>query len=479
MSKPRGVLVGDHGGEDVLLIPEVAQTSAFSCGAAALLAVLEYWGASKPNEREEALRGALSTTKEYGTDAREMERLARARGLEAHLDHGLDYDMLRSMVREGWTIITEIQAWDGPKVREGPGAERDAGHYVVVMGCDGERVFVMDPALRDGDSKAGPTQYGWVPAEEFERAWLDDIGRHGVGVVIQGKFGARGARGPVPANLARTQTGREQPLVSERYAGYETMDEYPLLAGPYAEDAHARQVPMRIAERIEALRERTGPDGWVDMIWRPDNPRRHAVRKLIEACGDAPGRGPTCARCGQWYVGDKAHDCRPDVALTVHFSMADFGRAEKVRDSLGLGFDSGAGGGTRDWQFEMLDARDRQRIVDAMLAADIPFAVRFQHNKHLASCEWDGTPTARAASFRPTKPPGSTIEATNPNSTPAGKRALKLTKIAQKADDQTGREDDRHTTTLQKIDQAEQDATRNAFIREGRPQGFLINKKES
>lgn len=188
---------------DVLLVPEVAQTSNFSCGAATLMALLRYWGVAKDGETEEKLRGPLMTDTQNGTDPSQMTRLARERGLDSHLDAGLNLDMLASLVREGWTVIVEIQAIPSD-VRDGVEAEKNGGHYVVVLGMDGSRVTVMDPAFR-----AREGNYGWMDAEEFEGAWLDDTALRGVGVVVRSKTGAPGLRGPLPKEPNHVDLGRE------------------------------------------------------------------------------------------------------------------------------------------------------------------------------------------------------------------------------------------------------------------------------
>jgi hypothetical protein len=79
----------------------------------------------------------------------------------------------------------------------------------------------------------------------------------------------------------------------------------------------------------------------------------------------------TCEKCGQWYVGFAPHDCRPDVPKYLSCPLVDADTWDRIRDvenwliEQGITFDTGTGFGARDWQFEMLDAVDRLKVIAA------------------------------------------------------------------------------------------------------------------
>jgi hypothetical protein len=116
----------------------------------------------------------------------------------------------------------------------------------------------------------------------------------------------------------------------------------------------------------------------------PDNMARARVRRLYEV---DQGERPSCEACGQWYVGRVRHECDPSAPLQVSYKLTkdNWNRAEAVRDRLGLSFDSGAGGGVRDWQFEMLSAKDRHAVAEALASARVPHNLRFQGGRVVAA----------------------------------------------------------------------------------------------
>src|SRR5512136_265710 len=67
-------------------VPDVRQSTGYTCGAAALQAVLAYWGTS---EREDRLAARLNSTPERGTHPLDIVRVAREFGLSAELREGL------------------------------------------------------------------------------------------------------------------------------------------------------------------------------------------------------------------------------------------------------------------------------------------------------------------------------------------------------------------------------------------------------
>jgi predicted double-glycine peptidase len=142
-------------------IPDVRQSTGYTCGAAALQAVLAYWGTS---EREDRLAARLRSTPEAGTHPDEIIRVAREFGLTAELREGLDLSDLESALAAGTSVIVDLQAW-----RENtsiPWTETwDDGHYMVLLSTDAENLYFEDPSL------LGPR--GVIPRAEFVDRWHD------------------------------------------------------------------------------------------------------------------------------------------------------------------------------------------------------------------------------------------------------------------------------------------------------------------
>jgi predicted double-glycine peptidase len=125
-----------------LALPDVRQSTSHTCSAAALLAVLAYYGI---DAREDRLSQALGATPEAGAPPQAIVRVARAHGLTAQLREGLTVDDLARETRAGRPVLIAIQAW-----REGRRLYRDDwedGHYVVVVAVERDLVVVEDPSL--------------------------------------------------------------------------------------------------------------------------------------------------------------------------------------------------------------------------------------------------------------------------------------------------------------------------------------------
>jgi predicted double-glycine peptidase len=142
-------------------VPDVRQGTGYSCGAAALQAVLAYWGIG---EREDRLIARLHRTPEQGTHPEDIVRGAREFGLQAELREGLNLDDLEVALKKGVTAIVDLQAWRARA--EGPWTEIwDDGHYMVLLGMDRDNLYFEDPSLLGSR--------GFIPRGEFLDRWHD------------------------------------------------------------------------------------------------------------------------------------------------------------------------------------------------------------------------------------------------------------------------------------------------------------------
>ena len=184
-----------------LPVPIVMQSTDYSCGAAALLSVLSYWGAYEGSES--SLYPLLHTTPEQGTEPAMLATVAKSLGLDASFKEGMTIDELRASLERGDTVILDIQAWHEPSTKAGgepPNWKElwNDGHYVVLIAMDKDTAYFMDPS-------AG-INYGFIPIPELLDRWHDFEDRNGrvwrfynLGVTIRGKTPIR----KFPSGLVR------------------------------------------------------------------------------------------------------------------------------------------------------------------------------------------------------------------------------------------------------------------------------------
>lgn len=170
--------------------PDTIQANDYSCGVAAVQAVLQFydqWGYADEYARE------MGTTPEEGTHPGRMVECLRKRGLDARLVEGLTVDDLRRRVDEGVPVIVDFQAW-GEK--QDYSREWEDGHYAVVVGYEGETFILEDPSLLG--------QRGTLTAAELESRWRDYETENGkrreyvrAGIVVRGPKTRPASRVPI------------------------------------------------------------------------------------------------------------------------------------------------------------------------------------------------------------------------------------------------------------------------------------------
>ncbi|MCX6560831.1 MAG: cysteine peptidase family C39 domain-containing protein [Candidatus Aminicenantes bacterium] len=148
-------------------VPDVRQSTVYSCGASVLQAVLQYYG---QESREDALMKECRTTAALGTQPGQIIKAARARGLQAELKEGLDLNALEAALWRKIPVICAIQAWaDSEKPGFSWAKDWEDGHYVIVIGLDGKNVYVEDPSILGSR--------GVIPRTEFLERWHDYEGK--------------------------------------------------------------------------------------------------------------------------------------------------------------------------------------------------------------------------------------------------------------------------------------------------------------
>jgi len=176
---------------NLLPVPSVKQKTTFSCGSAATLALLRYWQWDEYSRVEENdLRAALHTTEASGTEPEPIAAFLDHRaGMAATYRHGdVSVGDLESAVDAGFPPLVDLQAW---RDVDRPWKDVwDAGHYVVMVGYDSERLFFMDPGTLT------PGSYAFLFRDELDERWHDLAGSEECRVNRMAIF-ARGSTKPV------------------------------------------------------------------------------------------------------------------------------------------------------------------------------------------------------------------------------------------------------------------------------------------
>lgn len=175
---------------NLVRVPPVKQRTDFSCGNAATLALLRYWRWDDYAQvDEDALYLPLATTHARGTEPQPIAAfLTTAGGIAAEYRCGnVTVRDLERAVDSRQPPIVDLQAWSDSA---GPWRETwDAGHYVVMVGYDDERLFFMDP------STMTPGAYAYLPRGELDERWHDLVGDHDARIGHMAIF-ARGSTTP-------------------------------------------------------------------------------------------------------------------------------------------------------------------------------------------------------------------------------------------------------------------------------------------
>jgi predicted double-glycine peptidase len=145
-------------------VPSLEQETDSSCGAAAVLSVLQYFGVAD-GRTEKDLYKPLDLHYD-GADIHNMVNVLKDRGLNAEFEKDVDIQKLINWMSADKIAIVEIQAYAGKN--QDPAKTKDSGHYVVVIGFDDKKAYFMDSMMKDHE-------YGFLPIDEFVARW------HGLG----------------------------------------------------------------------------------------------------------------------------------------------------------------------------------------------------------------------------------------------------------------------------------------------------------
>ena len=139
-------------------LPDARQKSCYTCGPAALSAILGYWGEFID---EAVLAAELKSDPIDGTSPMELSKAAKARGYSTVWHERMTNQELKYYLEEGHPVIIAVQAWASTPAE----LAGDSGHYVIAIDYDSKNVYFEDPALDDAR--------GYIPWQDFEDRWHD------------------------------------------------------------------------------------------------------------------------------------------------------------------------------------------------------------------------------------------------------------------------------------------------------------------
>lgn len=143
-------------------LPQVQQTTDYTCGPTSLLSILRYFGKAA-NATEMSLAQELHTSTETGTYFKDLQKALEQRGLGGEVEINSTLESLRGHLHSGRPAILNYQF--------------GGGHYAVAMGMDGGFIYLMDPwfnryvRIKEQEffARWNDTQYGPQGAEPYTR----------------------------------------------------------------------------------------------------------------------------------------------------------------------------------------------------------------------------------------------------------------------------------------------------------------------
>jgi predicted double-glycine peptidase len=139
---PKGVR-----GSNILDFPELRQIYNYDCGASATQSVLAYYGYTR---REDELLKKLKAVNvnifDNGVKTKDMLKLFKLHDLKAEVVYGLEAKDLIKYIDDGQPVIVLLQAYKKDSDKVPYATNYKAGHYVVAIGYDANRIIFEDPS---------------------------------------------------------------------------------------------------------------------------------------------------------------------------------------------------------------------------------------------------------------------------------------------------------------------------------------------
>jgi len=148
-----------------IALPDTTQQHGYSCGAASLHAICNYYGVGPPHERD--VIQALGMDRRIGSHPHQIKRVARRYGLAVREYSPMSLAQLRRELDRQHPVMVMIQAWgeNGGRPRRDYQNHWADGHWVVAIGYDDDGVIFEDPSLH--------AVRGFLADDELLARWRD------------------------------------------------------------------------------------------------------------------------------------------------------------------------------------------------------------------------------------------------------------------------------------------------------------------
>ena len=147
-------------------VGNVNQITNYACGAAALKMVLDYYNV---NLSQEKIMKLARTTKEKGTDPKDIVTAAKKFGFKVIWKQGWTVDEVKKTLKRGIPIIANFQLEH----------KKGEGHYAVIIGFTKNEFIISDP--HSGFS------FRKINTAKFMNYWYeieDDTKREGISLFL-------------------------------------------------------------------------------------------------------------------------------------------------------------------------------------------------------------------------------------------------------------------------------------------------------
>ncbi|RPI19300.1 MAG: hypothetical protein EHM58_02260 [Ignavibacteriae bacterium] len=143
-------------------VPNVYQESDYSCGAAALVSIINYYSDIPVNEK---FVSELMNLDDSGSDPYQIINAVRKIGLKYKEYRRMTISRLKRCIDARKTVMIMVQAWGDKRSYELRKKDCKNGHWLVAIGYDKDNIYFEDPSLN--------RTIGYIKIKELDARWYD------------------------------------------------------------------------------------------------------------------------------------------------------------------------------------------------------------------------------------------------------------------------------------------------------------------
>ena len=143
-------------------LPDVFQETNYSCGAAALASLFNYYSKGPIDERQ---IGQLMGMTKSGTDPYQIVSAVKKVKLRYKEYRNMNITKLKRSIYLKRPVMIMLQAWGNKQKYESCGNNCKDGHWLIAIGYDKENFYFEDPSLY--------RTVGYIRINELDSRWHD------------------------------------------------------------------------------------------------------------------------------------------------------------------------------------------------------------------------------------------------------------------------------------------------------------------